>query len=82
MNKNLKDRADMILQSIYLDGYEHGYKEAIQCISNFSGIDEIKAEIIEMRSKQNVGVLECLEIIDKHIEEKENKWKKSLHGYM
>ncbi len=29
-------------------------------------LDEIKAEIIELRSKQNVGVLECLDIIDKH----------------
>ena len=28
-------------------------------------LDEITAEIIEMRSRQNVGVLECLDIIDK-----------------
>ena len=31
-------------------------------------LDKIRAEIIELRSKQNVGVLECLDIIDKYIE--------------
>ena len=29
-------------------------------------LDKIRAEIIELRSKQNVGVLECLDIIDKY----------------
>lgn len=29
-------------------------------------LEQIRAEIIEMRSKQNVGVLECLDIIDKY----------------
>ena len=29
-------------------------------------LDKIRAEIVEMRSKQNVGVLECLDIIDKY----------------
>ena len=29
-------------------------------------LDKIRAEIVEMRSKQNVGVLECLYIIDKY----------------
>ena len=28
-------------------------------------LDKIRAEIIELRSRQNVGVLECLDIIDK-----------------
>lgn len=36
MNKNLKDRADRLLSSIYIDGYEHGYKDAIQNISNYT----------------------------------------------
>jgi hypothetical protein len=31
-----------------------------------SALDKIRAEIIELRSKQNVGVLECLDIIDKY----------------
>ena len=35
MNKNLKDRADRLLSSIYLDGYEHGCKDALQNISNY-----------------------------------------------
>ena len=34
-------------------------------------LDKIRAEIIELRSKQNVGVLECLEIIDKYKAESE-----------
>ena len=29
-------------------------------------LDKIRAKIIELRSKQNVGVLECLDIIDKY----------------
>ncbi len=31
-------------------------------------LDEIRAEIIELRSRQNVGALECLDIIDKYRE--------------
>ena len=34
-------------------------------------LDKIKAEIIEMRSRQNVGVLECLDVIDKYKAETE-----------
>lgn len=33
-------------------------------------LDKIKAEIIELRSRQNVGVMECLDIIDKYMSEK------------
>ena len=29
-------------------------------------LDKIRAEIIELRSRQNVGVLECLDIINKY----------------
>ena len=36
-------------------------------------LDKIKAEIVELRSKQNVGVLECLDIIDKYKAESEDK---------
>lgn len=36
-------------------------------------LDKIRAEIIEMRSKQNVGVLECLDIIDKYRAESEEE---------
>lgn len=32
-------------------------------------LDKIRAEIIELRSRQNVGVLECLDIIDKYMAE-------------
>ena len=32
-------------------------------------LDKIRAEIIELRSRQNVGVMECLDIIDKYAEE-------------
>ena len=36
-------------------------------------LDKIRAEIIEMRSRQNVGVLEGLDIIDKYKAESEDK---------
>jgi hypothetical protein len=29
-------------------------------------LDKVRAEIVELRSKQNIGVLECLDIIDKY----------------
>lgn len=29
-------------------------------------LNKVRAEIIELRNKQNVGVLECLDIIDKY----------------
>lgn len=38
-----------------------------------NALDKVKAEIIELRSKQNVGVLECLDIIDKYNSESEGK---------
>ena len=46
--------------------YNHGYAQARNDV-----LDKIKAEIIELRSKQNVGVLECLDIIDKYKAESE-----------
>ena len=36
-------------------------------------LDKIRAEIIKLRSRQNVGVLECLDIIDKYKAESEDK---------
>lgn len=36
-------------------------------------LDKIRAEIIELRSRQNVGVLECLDVIDKYRAESEDK---------
>jgi hypothetical protein len=36
-------------------------------------LDKIRAEIIELRHKQNVGVLECLDIIDKYKAEMESE---------
>jgi hypothetical protein len=38
-----------------------------------SVLDKVRAEIVELRSKQNVGVLECLDIIDKYRAESEDK---------
>ncbi len=38
-------------------------------------LDKIRAEIIELRSRQNVGVLDCLDIIDKYRTESEDKTK-------
>ena len=48
--------------------YKHGYAQARNDV-----LDKIRAEIIELRSEQNVGVLECLDIIDKYKTESEDK---------
>jgi len=37
-------------------------------------LDKIRAEIVELRSRQNVGVLECLDIIDKYRTESEEMY--------
>ena len=42
-------------------------------LDNEDVLDKIRAEIIELRSRQNVGVLECLDIIDKYKAEGEDK---------
>lgn len=44
---------------------------AIEELEQEPFIDKIRAEIIELRSRQNVGVLECLDIIDKYKAESE-----------
>jgi hypothetical protein len=46
--------------------------EIIKDLEQESILDKIRAEIIELRSKQNVGVLECLDIIDKYKAESED----------
>lgn len=50
-----------------LDGNEmRDLVEFLSTIERESVLDKIRAEIIELRSRQNVGVLECLDIIDKY----------------
>jgi len=44
---------------------------AIKALKQEPVLDRIRAEIIELRSKQNVGVLECLDILDKYRVESE-----------
>lgn len=54
------------------DGYlGQALDMAIKALERETILDKIKAEIIELRSKQNVGVLECLDIIDKYRAESE-----------
>ena len=48
---------------------QQAYAMAIKALERETILYKIKAEIIELRSKQNVGVLECLDIIDKYITE-------------
>ena len=36
MNKNLKDRADALLQKIYQDGFIHGYNDGIKQLENYT----------------------------------------------
>ena len=52
---------------------EGGYFGTVECevtdieMPNTNDVlDKIRAEIIELRSRQNVGVLECLDIINKY----------------
>lgn len=50
---------------------QQAYAMAIKALDQEFVLDKIRAEIIELRSKQNVGVLECLDIIDKYKAESE-----------
>ena len=47
------------------------HKLILELLEQVSILDKIRAEIIELRHKQNVGVLECLDIIDKYKAEME-----------
>ena len=55
MNKNLKDRADRLMQSIYLDGYEHGYKDALKSMFNYEEQEHYEklAEHYDRRTKND-----------------------------
>lgn len=44
-----------------------------KALDNEGALEQIRAEIIELRSKQNIGVLECLDIIDKYKAESEDE---------
>ena len=59
-------------------GYDLGFKDGKEKAKSQEPIlDKIRAEIIELRSRQNVGVSECLDIIDKYRAESEDKeWSK------
>lgn len=48
----------------YLDGVADGLNESRNDVADV--LNKIRAEIIELRGKQNVGVMECLDIIDKY----------------
>ena len=52
---------------------------AIKALKQEPILDKIRAEIIELRSRQNVGVLECLDIIDKHKSEIEPQESEDKH---
>ena len=56
---------------IYLDGFADGLNMANNSTNKM--LDKLRAEIIELRSRQNVGVLECLDIIDKYKVESESQ---------
>ena len=53
------------------DGDIKAFRMAIDALEQEPILDKIRAEIIELRSRQNVGVLECLDIIDKYKAEME-----------
>ena len=66
----------------YAKAFNHGVQSAFNRVcealngiekqSSEDTLDKIRAEIIELRSKQNVGVMECLDIIDKYKVESED----------
>jgi len=57
------------MKNQYEIDYQQGYDKANE--EWLERLDKIKTEIIELRSRQNVGVLECLDIIDKYKTESE-----------
>lgn len=59
------------MKNQYEIDYQQGYDKAND--EWLDRIDKIRAEIVELRSKQNVGVLECLDIIDKYKAESEEQ---------
>jgi len=61
---------DEVVKSVKM-GTWCGSSVAEKMIANGIPLDKIRAEIIELRSRQNVGVLECLDIIDKYKAEME-----------
>lgn len=56
-------------------GSDHCFEDALQYVIGMLEqepvIDKIRAEIVEMRSKQNCSCADCLDIIDKYKEEQE-----------
>ena len=57
------------MKNQYEIDFQQGYDKAND--EWLERIDKIRAEIVELRSRQNVGVLECLDIIDKYRGESE-----------
>lgn len=78
MNKNIKDRADRVIRDIYLDGFEHGFKEALPIATKscITVLEAIKAEIeshICGCGLYNDGLYMSIKIIDKYIGEGSDK---------
>ena len=65
-----RDALDMAIKALEQENmlFKSGLlKDCESCKAKQASIlDEIRTEIIELRSKQNVGVLECLDIINKY----------------
>ena len=62
--KMLKSKMDGNTDTSY--EWAETVRMAIKALEQEPILDKIRTEIIELRSKQNVGVLECLDIIDKY----------------
>lgn len=59
------------MKNQYEIDYQQGYDKANE--EWLERLDKIRAEIIEMRSKQNCSCSDCLDIIDKYRTENEDK---------
>lgn len=59
------------MKNQYEIDFQQGYDKANE--EWLDRMDKIRAEIIELRRRKNVGVLECLDIIDKYKAEVRDK---------
>ena len=72
-NEELIDKLDYCGYDSYYDKYRADIVAEIKKRMKEPILDKIIAEIIELRRSQNVGVLECLDIIYKYKAESEKE---------
>lgn len=66
-----EEAIEFIVQSVKSDVDMAKVADAIKALEQDSVLNKIRAEIIELRRKQNLGVSKCLNIIDEYRVERE-----------